>query len=256
MYYTQVLRVKRAFVWFACISVGLWLLIVAVAAANGAYEMPLHPSRDEGIPLPALFALAGFIAAIFIAIFGRSLSEENEMHQPVVWTKPFSRARIAMAYAGISALGMLAAFALTLVLVVAFIATFRAVGFIDVTPDSGIQLLRFLAFPLSYYAILVAATASLGKAGRGVFGWVLVASILFPILESADFGRPWNQIFAAVNVINPLTYFGDLQSKGSSTGWHAVQAVAPAVSVDLAALSLLCSVGLALGVWQWRRLES
>jgi hypothetical protein len=262
VYYTQVLRIACGLKWLAIVLAALYVLIVSIAAANGAFTHSLHGSPDNSdIPLPALFGIAGFAAAIFASRYARTLSEENEAHLPIVWTKPVSRIRYALTVVGVDVAGIVAAFAMTLLVALAFIATFGATRFIDAPADSAMQLLRFLMLPLGYYGVMTALTASFGKTGRGLIGWAWCVSLVSLVLASSDFPRPWSAIIAAVNVVNPLAYASYSHTSGHDTtniasGPHGTAFTSLALSLDASALLLLFAAGIAAGIAQWRRLEA
>lgn len=261
MYYKELLRVARGLSCLAIVLAALYTLIVVIAAANGAFSHPIRGSHDSNIPLPAFFGIAGFVAAIFGSIYARALSDENETHLPVVWTLPFSRLQYAAAIIAVDVAGILAAFALTVGACVAFVATFGAIRYLEIPPDTGIQLLHFILLPLGFYGMFVALTASAFRAGRGLIGWGWVGSFLLIILAASPLPAPWPMILAALNLINPLRY-ADYSHK---SGHDSVNVGAPpdvthlvalTAGTECVALAILCAAGLIAGLWQWRRLEA
>jgi hypothetical protein len=262
VYYTQLLRITNGLKWLAIVLASILALIVSIGGANGAFSLHAHGSPDEGgAPLPALFAIAGIAASIFASFFARTLSEENESHLPVAWTKPVSRVRYALTVMGVDALGIVTAFALTMLAIVSLFAIFGVTRFILVTPDSGVQLLRFLALPFAFYGLMTALTASFGKAGRGLIGSFWGASLALGLLGAADFPRPWKAILAAINLVNPMSYASYSYSSGHETthifaGSNSVSIQAAAVSIEFAILLLLAVAGLTAGVLLWRRVEA
>jgi hypothetical protein len=261
VYYTQLLRITSGLKWLAIVLAAILALIVSIAGANGAFSMHAHGTPDEGgAPLPALFAIAGIAASIFASFFARTLSEENESHLPVAWTKPVSRVRYALTVIGVDTLGILTAFALTMLAIFSLFAIFGVTRFILVTPDSGVQFLRFLALPFAFYGLMTALTASFGKAGRGLIGWFWGASGMLVLLGSADFPHPWKEIFATINIINPMSYASYSFTSGHSTthifaGMNGVS-IQAAVSIEFMILLLLAVAGLTAGVLLWRRVEA
>jgi hypothetical protein len=258
MYYTQVLRVARSLKWLGiCLGV-IYGLCFLTLALNGVLGKQSQGSSDL-IPLPALFAIAAFFAAGIGSRFARSFSEENEAHLPVAWTKPVSRVRYALTEVAVDTVGILAAFALTLLSMVVAIGLVGALRSIEVTPDWGIQLLRFLALPFGFYGLIVAATASLGKSGRGAVWYIWLGAFVISGLSAFAFPKPWGPIFAALDLINPLHYAGYSHTVGQNTvNIMGPTSVANAVSVgvDIVGLAALFAIGFAAGVWQWRRLEA
>ena len=258
MYYAQVLKVSRALMWLAGILVAILGVIIAASAATGLYAMPL-PSGC-GTPIAALLAVASFSAAIFGSRFACTLSSENESHLAVAWTKPVSRARYVLSIMAVDAAGMTIAFAMTMAAMLAFIGSLRALSCITLPSDTIAQLARFLAFPLANYALLVAATASVGKGGRTIIGFAWVGSIVVAALGGAGLPHPWNQIFSTINLINPLWYaaFAYANASGDNVevlvaGPH-VQTLA--LTTDVLALVALLVAGVAVGIWQWKRVEA
>lgn len=259
MYYTQVLRVMRSLKWLAIVLGVIYGLCFLTLALNGVLGKPTQGTPSDLIPLPALFAMAAFIATGMGSRFARSISEENEAHLPVAWTKPVSRARFALAVVAVDAVGILAAFAIALTSLAVAIWLVGVMRYVDVTPDWGIQLLRFLALPFGFYGLIVAATASLGKSGRGAVWYIWLGAFVVGGLAAFNFPKPWGVIVDAINLINPLRYAAYSHGSGNNTmtvmgpedAAHAL-----AVSVDIVALATLFVIGLAAGLWQWRRLEA
>ena len=263
MQYTQTLRVLNSLKWLAIVLAALYVFIVGVAAANGFVgHVPSVKDSDFSIPVPALFALAAFVACIVATRFGRTLSEENEDHLPVVWTRPSSRVRTVLSIVAVDALGILATFAIYLIVSAALIATFQVTKFVVTPSDTPLELLRYLAEPFAFYALLMALTASTGRAGRGLVGWFWVGAIFLGILAASPFiPKPWHAIFNIINFINPLAYGSYHTTAGHSTvnvmGGPAPTYVAGLTpGMDLIALLILFAVGLALALVQWRRLEA
>jgi hypothetical protein len=262
VYYTQLLRITSGLKWLAIVLASLLAIIIAIAAANGAYQHGVHGSPDDnGIPLPALFGIAGFVASFFASRYARTLSEENEAHLPVVWTKPVSRVGYALGVIGVDVLGILAAFALTLATALILIASFQAIRFIQVPADSVAQLLRYLALPLAYYGVMTALTASFGKAGRGLIGWAWCASLGIMLFNALGLPKPWSQVVAALNVVNPIAYASYSHTNGTDTvniasGPHSTAFTTLALGMDISALLILGVGGLAAGMLLWRRVEA
>ena len=261
MYYTQFLRVTCGLKWLAIVQLGLMALIVLIAGANGAFSHQIHSTRHTDIPLPALFAIAAFFASGFAARYARTLSEENEAHLPVAWTKPVSRVRYALTTIGVDAIGILASFALTLGVIFLFLAIFGATPYVAVTPDTPMQLLRYLALPFAFYGLLTALTASFGKAGRGIIGWGLLFSFIMALFSNFDLPAPWKTIVTAINYVNPLSYSSYQHTSGNDTvnvmaGPHGSTFTTLALTFDFAALTVLCVAGLVAGIYLWRRVEA
>lgn len=264
MRYAETLRVVNCLKWLAIALAALYVFVVAVSGANGILgHIPSAKNSDFEIPIPALFALAAFVACILGSRFGRTLSEENEDHLPVIWTLPSSRVRTALTILGVDALGILATMVIYLIVSAAFIVTFGVTKFVVAPSDTPIQLVRYLAEPFAFYAVVMALTASTGRGGRGLVGWTWVGAIFLGVLAASPFiPNPWHAIFNVINFINPLAYGSyhmtsgsmTVNVNGSSSALTYVGALTPAM--DAIALIIIFAAGLALALVQWRRLEA
>jgi hypothetical protein len=264
MRYAETLRVVNCLKWLAIVLAALYVFIVGVSATSGFFaQIRSLKSADFDIPVPALFALAAFVACILGSRFGRSISEENEDHLPVVWTLPSSRTRTLLSMVGVDALGILATFAIYLALSAVLILTFGVTKYVALPSDTPIQLARYIVEPFAFYAVLLALTASTGRAGRGLVGWYWVGGVFLGILAASPFiPNPWHAIFNVINFVNPLAY-GSYTShsghvsvvvNGSPSALTYVGTLTPAM--DVVALLILFAAGMALALVQWRRLEA
>ncbi|HET9343009.1 MAG TPA: hypothetical protein VFO25_08875 [Candidatus Eremiobacteraceae bacterium] len=261
MQYTQTLRMLNGLKVLAIVFGALYVFVVIIAASNGFFAHIAHPDKQFEIPLPALFAFAGFVTCIFCSSYGRTLSEENDGHLPVVWTRPMSRIQTTLTILKVDAIGMLAAFAMYMVLAAVFITTFQVWHYVTVPSNTLAQFGRFILEPIAFYALLMAVTASTGSAGRGLIGWFWVGAIFLSILAASPIPNPWHEIFNIADFINPLAYGSYHYTAGTTTvnvnGSSAltyVAALSPAT--DAVALLILFAAGFALGLAQWRRLEA
>jgi len=262
MKYAQTLRVLNNLKWLTIVLAALYVLVVGISAANGLIGHVPAPGKNFEIPLAAVFALAGFVACIFASPLGRTLSAENEEHLPVAWTMPSSRVRTALTIVAVDALGILAAFVIYIVVSLAFIATFQVIRYVAAPAYTPLQLLRFVAEPFAFYALVMAVTASTGRAGRGLVGWFWVGAIFLGVLAAGPFvPNPWHAIFNYIDFLNPLAYGSYHYAAGTTTlnvNGSSVQTYVAALppAMDVIALVILFAVGLTLALVQWRRLEA
>lgn len=257
MHYLMALRVQSTLKWLIYVTGGLYVLIVGVAASQGVFAVPPPPVHSGDCPLPALFAAASLAASICATILACALCQANDGHLPVAWTLPISRTTAAMKTFATGALGVLAAFAITLFAIFVFIATFRALPAVTWTPDSGEQLVRFLLFPFAIYGLTTAISASLGRHGSALAGWSWLAYLISGVWANLNLPQPWHAIFLAINLFDPLRY------ASYSTASGAVQVmtmpgtpVQVELGIDIAALAALALAGYVGGLLQWNRLEA
>ena len=263
MRYVQTLRVLNGLKWMAIVLGAIYAFVVVVAVSTGFFG---HISNvhdpDFEIPLPALFAIAGFFSGAVISRYGRTLSEENDESLPVVWTRPMSRTQTVLAMVSVDALGVLAMFALVMLLAAAFIVTFHVTKYVVFPTDSAVQFVRFIVEPFAVYGLVMALTASAKSAGRSLLGWIWVAMVFLGVLAASPFiQNPWHTIFNVVNLINPLAYGSYSTTKGTETinvmgspGPSFMASFTP--TMDAVALACIFAVGVAAALVQWRRLEA
>lgn len=254
MAYTEILRVRRCLLVYSIIVVALTLLSIGGVLSSPEHGIVLndtpgrHPNHTDAIPLSVLLLIAGYITAIVASILGTSLSaERNNVSQ--AWTKPVSRERFALTYMGVDALGLLAAFAL--MLVVGELLSLWAVGvgrFISVDAHIVDYLLLGLGVTFAYYGVVQALGVGIGRGGivAGLswpvgFALVLLAAVQLPsVIHVAIVG---------LNFLNPIAYL-------TSVGGGRPDSVLPvALPVRIALVWVLAVVSCATAIVIWKRLE-
>jgi hypothetical protein len=269
MYFKELLRVRTALLWYtitlACIAG--FIVIVAISSppdSKAHTDIVTVKHTDHGVvtttaakldelPWAALFGAAGMAAAILATVLGSTLAQENG-HLEVAWTKPRSRTRYATALMAVDAVGIIIAhviaFAFILVPIILFGKGERLVN----GPDDALNVLRFLLFPLAWYGLIVAFTASVrGRAGM-VQGLIWPIALTLAVLGQVPLPQIWHRIFAAINAINPMSYV-EYRSHGSD-----VQIITsggfPNVVLAAVALALMVAVSWWAATFQWRRLQA
>jgi hypothetical protein len=259
MYYTELLRIRKGLLVFTIVLAVITGFALVTLAANR--ELPMSLNADATFPLASLFAVSGVLAMLFTFSMCTGLSHENDGHLPVAWTKPSSRTDLALRLMSVDVIGILCAFAITMAFALVIVTAIGAVRWMILTTDTWIELARFILLPLSYFGLVAALTASLGKVGRGLCWAVWGSSWILVILAAVPFPAPWNQIFRFLNYINPIVYstysYSSPSDKVQIVGYSAGQAAVNAgLFVDVAALAALFIAGTAAALLQWRRLEA
>ena len=255
MQYIAVLRVLNVLKWLAivlgafCLLHGLILAMVPALVRSDAVS--------DTVPLPFFFSLAGFFSALVASRLALGLSEENESHLALALTKPVSRTRYALSLMAVDVVGILAAFVMLFVAEIIVTAQHQALAQIVVTPDSGTQLIRFLALPLAFYGVLTAVTARFGHGARAMVGWSWGAAIFLLLLSAVELD-PWRSIVAALNIINPLFYatYSYQSANGTVNVVSSGAAAMVAPALDCVALAALGCAGIAVAISQWHRVEA
>jgi hypothetical protein len=279
MYYKEFLRVRRCFIGFAVGIVAIAFLITifsghvsgslsqapgashAVVAAAGASDTNHLPQvgvevqgDSDKLPIEILFAIAGFIAAIFGMVLGCVFAAENSGHLEIAWTRPASRIAYGLGMVLVDWVGMLAMFAFVCAIGASLITVHS--WWSHVTTDSATAAIgaRMLAFPFAWFGLVAALTASL-RGGSG-----LVAGLSWPVasvsvaLEKFHAHSFLTTVLTVINYVNPLIYvsFTDTESRSASS----VQALVSGQIAGLGGLLLIALAGVAVALVQWRRLEA
>ncbi len=245
MYYKEFLRMRSCVI---CLAICLGVILVAHAALH--VFVPMASANSGGATnLVGLFgASALIIGGIMATIFGSTLARENDGHLEVAWTKPHSRAQYATTAMLVNAAGIMFCVLLGFVALVLGVFTpgmHEQMNW-NLSASSADDLLAFALFPLAWYAVIVALSARLR-------GGALVQSLIWPValvllaLHQIPFTPVWHSLFAALNIVNPLSYLSY-----STMGGRDVNAGAFAVF----ALALFAVGGWAFATMQWRRLEA
>jgi hypothetical protein len=253
MYYMEFLFVRKTLYWLAGLLAAA-VAIVTWALASNTHGFPAHPPHAV-VPLAALLAGATFVSAIIAMIFGCALARQNDGHLPLVWTRPVSRERFALSITLVHLAGILTAFALTFAATLGVFALFGALDAItmngDVPVNAGV-VGRMLLFPLAWYGLVLAITASMrGGAGFMAFGAWIVGSMLVAFDQSHLFGGASAIVINVIDHINPLYYFsGHFDQSGRN------ESMVSNVDVAIAGLAAIAVASYAAALAQWRRLEA
>ncbi|HEY6358787.1 MAG TPA: hypothetical protein VIX35_11115 [Vicinamibacterales bacterium] len=269
MYFKELLRVRKALLWYT-ITVALiagFIVIVALVSppdSNAHTDVVRIKHTDHGVvttstarldevPWAALFGGAGFVAAIMATVLGSTLAQENA-HLEVAWTKPRSRTRYATTLMAVDAAGIIIAQLIAFALIVVPIVLFGKGERLANGPDDALNVVRFLLFPLAWYGLIVAFTASVrGRAGM-VQGLIWPITLTLAVLGQVPLPQIWHRIFAAINAINPVSYI-EYRSHGSDV--HIITSAGlPNVVLAAVVLALMVAVSWWAATFQWRRLQA
>ncbi|MBV9737869.1 MAG: hypothetical protein JO177_06830 [Candidatus Eremiobacteraeota bacterium] len=205
--------------------------------------------RYHRIPLDYALGIAAIFVAIFSSILGLGLSQENDGHLELAWTKPTSRQGYAASLIGVDILAMVALLGITVALIVVILAMYGLAKLI--VADAGTLLTLFFAFAyiVSFYALVMAITASLRRASAVALAILWPVVLILPSLTEVK----WLNIGAIVrfiDTINPLAYFYSLSSSSSHT------LLPPGIGYSIGAMAVVAVVGFIASLAQWRRLEA
>jgi hypothetical protein len=221
---------------------------------GGMDHVTVRYRPGNGFQLGALFLLSLPIGLVVSTILAGTLAKENDGHLELVWTKPVSRERMALAYIAVDVVTIVISQLLTIVTMLLAVLLFM-VPRITAEADSLTWVGFALLAAISWYAVLTAASASL-KRGPGLtvgLGW-LAGILILGLSAATEHLRPalqWiHAILQGLAYLDPLAYFSMHDNSFSGNG--IITSIAGA-TLALAALSILYFV---LSVLQWRRVEA
>ncbi len=251
MYYVEMLRVRNGLRAMSIAFVGILLFIVMMTWEEyrrfSAFNITPHRVELEGI-----IAVCGFSAAIAATIWGTSLARENNGHLELTWTKPVSRLHYAAVVMAVDFLGILAAMGVTfLIFGVIPLAFYGKLAKLAAGPDLALFCALAVGFPLAWFGIAQALTASLRGRGGLVAGLAWPVAIFLSAITQVELPQSLHRVFAAISVINPLTFF---HVQITTLGGHVEPS--GAIAGDVGALLFIATVGIAAALVQWQRLEA
>ncbi|MGA8534882.1 MAG: hypothetical protein WB615_12310 [Candidatus Tumulicola sp.] len=210
----------------------------------------------NGIPL-ATFAIVGLVVAlVFATLVGSPFARENDGHLEIALTKPVGRTALGIATIAVDAAGIVTVFAIGVAFAFLCTALFELPRVTFDTSDVFATLLGIVA-PLSWYALLNVATASM-KRGYGTvigFAWPVALLIVgisrIPPHENMVL-LAVTKVFRGLAVLDPVSYMH--VSMPVEVAGRLV--VGRSTEFNVLALALLAVLYGALAVFQWRRVEN
>jgi|GEM_PF-1040824 len=213
-----------------------------------------HYVNDRHLPADVFIVVCGFLAAIFASVIGGSLSKENDGHLELAWTKPTSRQKFAGTMFAIDAAGILASGLLAFVTAIVVGWMFLGRPVLVWTPDTTGNIALAILFPLSWYALGQALTASLQRAGPVLgMSWVIGLACLatvhvpYPVIQL---------IVRTFNTSNPLAYYSSQNGHPSTIDGVSPTLLAATQFNDILALLAITIIAITASLVQWRRLEA
>ncbi len=231
------------------------LTVKRVFVPGGAI-LTIDTSQPEHLGL--YFAAATFAALIVATFLGAPFAREGDGHLEIALTKPVTRERLALGTMGADVVGMIAAFAMTVLLFFLGHVLFEAPRYAFDLNDAGV-LAGGLAGAIAWYALLCAATASVRRTYGAILGlsWPVCGAIL--ILADSDFGKA--PIAMALHALaQPFSWiipFSYMHFSGGVVIDNAPQVASMTTSfAQVPVLLALALVYGALAILQWRRVEA
>ena len=214
---------------------------------------------NEAVPFYFYVAAASLVALVIATMLGAPFARDNDGHLEIALTRPASRIELAVRTMGVDAAGMLAGAVMTIVALILCQAMFEIPHF-DFGGDLIEETVLGMLLPLTWYAMLVAATSSLKRGYGAVIGFAWPAAILviaFAVIPWGNslLGTAVHNIFWVVSRIDPLTYVS-LSAHNQGDGNPPPSLVALGFAPRAAMESVLLLLYVALALVQWRRVEA
>jgi hypothetical protein len=247
MFFKEFLRVRTPLFWYTATAVVITVAIqIIVFASHEAMT-----SAKVSHAWVELFGAAGFVAAFMATVLGSTLAMEND-HLEVAWTKPRSRTTYATALMGVDVAAILLAQLIAFAFIMLHMALYHRTEPLVSGPNDALNVIRFALFPIAWYGLIVALSASMrGRAGM-VQGLVWPISITLVVLAVVPLPGVWHSIFTAINLVNPLSYTEYNERAGQIFAGTAL----PNVLLAVFALGLIVVASWLAATYQWRRLQA
>jgi hypothetical protein len=200
---------------------------------------------------------AAFVAFVVATVLGAPFAREGDGHLEITLTKPVSRLRYSIEALAIDALGVVAAFFMTIVFAIAIHAIFE-IPHIVFSANDALALVAAILAPIAWYAMLAAATASLRRGYGAVIGFAWpVAGIVLAL----GYANPEGNVILTIahniawvlDLFNPLAHI-NLHHQDVQFG--APQIFGIGYGSQIAALAVLILLYCTLSIVQWRRIEA
>ena len=270
MYYAEYLFARNRFMWFASIAVAIGILgLYGVFGVQHTIETKpeaFNAGGNHAVPMDVIFGIAGYATCVMATMLAATLNRDRS-HLSYIWTRPISRERIAFQYMLVDVVTIIVAYLLVVCIAAAIMlsaseATFRlsahAAFHVVRTPETNASIVRYLALPLMWYAVVEVATswnAVRGGAAAGI-SWAVFWGLLILRAVVIDFPAPLPQVVAALNLLNPLAYFTTKQGYSITLAAAGTHTIPLPYSVQTILAYFIFVAGCVVAAYAWKRMEA
>jgi hypothetical protein len=221
MYYAELLRARRALIWyggilFACVALGL-----ALAFKDGPPRVHMSHDANPMIPLGSLLVGAAFGPIILAGFMAIGLDAELKT-AAITWTRPVARLRTALTYVAVDVATLLVAWLFTVVVALIGITVLGISQYLNASDTGSLGVWAPLAFGIAmmWYGLVLLCTTLVPGRGNAVVGVSWAYALFVPGLASIPFPPLLHAAMVALNYVNPLAY---LSTTGPSRGEARIQ---------------------------------
>ena len=230
-------------------------------SANGKTSTTVIDTNGA-TPFIFYMGIVDVMAFIIATVLGAPFARENDGHLEFALLKPVSRDRFALNVMGVDVLGIFAASIMTVLALLICQSMFEIPHF-NFSGVNAQAIAVGIIVPLTWYAMLTAATSSLKRGYGAILGFAWPVAILVTVFGAISWGesllgKTVHGIFWLLSRIDPLTYIVFPSETGMEGGntVTTVGATAAGFGLRISIECLLLIVFVALALYQWRRVEA
>ncbi len=219
MHYVEVLRARRALLWYTGIALGLMILAVLSVYAGSHGE--LHAS-DGSLRLGDLVIGCAFGGWIVLTCVAPGLSNESALTTPIIWTRPASRERIAWRYVAVDAIAILLGYLVLIAIAILALASLGATGMLVWGPAALATFALGVGASLMWYALVLLVSARMPGRGGMIAGLSWAAFFVLGALWAAPMPPLVHAVFTVLNYVNPMAWIGGVSSASQQATHHVI----------------------------------
>ena len=247
MHYVELMRARRALIWYGAILFSCLALGLALAFKDGPPRIQMSHESNPMVPIQYILAACAFGPLILAAFLGVGLDAEYKT-VAITWTRPVSRLAIALRFVAVDGGALLAAWVLTLVAAFAVVFAIGIGKYLVLGPHAETYLALVFGVAVMWYGLVVLVTTLLPGRGNAIAGASWGYALVVPALTAIPFPPLLHNVTVALNYVNPMAYIG---SQGSSS--HPI--IAGTVEQHAIAAWLIGLAALAIATQLWTKRE-
>jgi hypothetical protein len=206
MEYVEMLRARRVLTWYGGLLLVLTGLCFALGVKSGPPQIHIGMS-GPAIPIHSILSGAAFGAVLLAAFLAVGLDAEYKT-TAITWTRPLSRVAIALRFLAVDFGTFIAAWLLTVLLVVVAIVALGLGKYLTFGGFSGTYIALMFGCAVMWYGLVVLLTALLPGRGSAITGMSWAYVLVTPALTQIPFPPLLHNVTVGLVYLNPLVYIG------------------------------------------------